>query len=111
MFKLICYETCYDSQCVIEYMLTNSLEICYVPTLSVRTVLIILLYSALLSLHLTYLSFMSHAENEIELITAKDLLRCGLLCEVQKTACVQIFFKNEQLFWILNKIIEYRLSY
>ncbi len=26
MFKLICYETCYDSQCVIEYILTNSLE-------------------------------------------------------------------------------------
>ncbi len=27
IFKLICYETCYDSQCVIEYILTNSLEI------------------------------------------------------------------------------------
>ncbi len=27
MFKLICYETCYDSQCVIEDILTNSLEI------------------------------------------------------------------------------------
>ncbi len=27
MFKLIRYETCYDSQRVIEYILTNSLEI------------------------------------------------------------------------------------
>ncbi len=26
MFKWICYETCYDSQCVIEYILTNNLE-------------------------------------------------------------------------------------
>ncbi len=23
MFKLICYETCYDSQCVIDYILKN----------------------------------------------------------------------------------------
>ncbi len=27
MFKSICYEICYDSQCVVKYILTNSLKI------------------------------------------------------------------------------------
>ncbi len=30
MFKLICYETCYDSQSVIESILTNRLELFYI---------------------------------------------------------------------------------
>ncbi len=33
MFKLISYETCYDRQFVIEYILTNSLEIVVTRTL------------------------------------------------------------------------------
>lgn len=68
-------------------------------TLSVRTAFV-------------YLSFLSHAEKKIEFITAEELLGrvlcvCGLLCDVQKTACVQIFMKLSHFF----QNIEYYVCY